>query len=102
MKSQHELDELWVSHNTAWRDPLQIISQWEDAATIDPRLLECTVHGAWWDVLASSGMTLLVTREYEDLVMGIGASNGIPQISYMALPHQSGLAVDLARGLGHI
>ncbi len=67
--SRRELDGLWTGHNAEWRDPAQIASQWTEAGDIDPKLLDFKVRGAWWDVLETRRMTLLVTREYEHLVM---------------------------------
>jgi uncharacterized protein (TIGR03032 family) len=39
-----------------------------------------------------------VTREYEHLVMGLGTRDGRPQVTYMRMPHPSGIAVDRDRG----
>ena len=49
------------------------LSHWSEAGDVDPRLLEYEVQGEWWDVLAECGITLLVTREYEHLVMAMQA-----------------------------
>ena len=95
-------DALWARHGAEWRHPVQIASQWREAATIDRRLLRYEVHGAWWETLAARGITLLVTREYEHLVMALGASKEGPALSYMPLPHPSGLAVDRARGTVYV
>jgi uncharacterized protein (TIGR03032 family) len=61
-------------------------------------LLALRVRGAWWDVLEELQVTLFVTREYEHLVMALGADHGSAEISYLALPHPSGLAVDRLSG----
>ncbi len=50
--------------------------------------------GAWWDTLAALGITLLVTREYEHLVMALSAGRDGPHASFFPLPHPSGIAVD--------
>jgi uncharacterized protein (TIGR03032 family) len=47
-------------------------------------------------------VTLLVTREYEHLLMAMRVADGRPAISYLRLPHPSGLAVDRARGVVHV
>lgn len=93
-----ELDALWARHHAEWRDPSQITSQWREAATTDPALLRCTVQGAWWETLADSGITLLVTREYEHLLMAMYAGQSKPISTYMPIPHPSGLAVERERG----
>jgi uncharacterized protein (TIGR03032 family) len=89
-----ELDLMWARHSAEWRDSAQIASQWEDAAAIDPRLLDYTVEGDWWGALASTHSTLLVTREYEHLVMAICVTERGPLLSYFKLPHPSGLCAD--------
>ena len=97
-----EQDALWSRHNSEWREPAQIASQWQEAAEIDPRLLHYVVQGAWWETLEKSGVTLLVTREYEHLVMAMRVAPEGPVISYMRMPHPSGLAVDQARSTVYI
>lgn len=85
-----------------WRDPAQVVSQWRDARRVDRRLLEWTAGGAWWDVLAARRLALLVTREYEHLLLAIRSDGEGPRLSYMVLPHPSGLAVDRAGGVVHV
>src|SRR5262245_45170672 len=91
-------DDLWAHHHAEYRDPHQIASQWRDASEVDPALLEYTTRGAWWDTLDATGLTLLVTREYEHLVMALSVRKGRPHVSYLHLPHPNGLAVDAERG----
>ena len=93
-----ELDQLWHHHHAQWRDPLQVTSLWSDAAPLDRTLLRYSVSGRWWELLEEAQITLLVTREYEHLVMAMGAREGKPYLSYMRLPHPSGIAVDLNQG----
>jgi uncharacterized protein (TIGR03032 family) len=100
--SSAELDALWSRHHAEWRDPAQIASQWQEATETDPQLLRYMVRGAWWGTLEKSGVTLLVTREYEHLVMAMRATDNEPVISYMCIPHPSGLVVDRMRGVVHI
>lgn len=97
-----ELDALWARHHAEWRDPAQICSQWQEASETDPKLLQHRVKGDWWNLLESCGITLLVTREYEHLVIAINANAGKPAVTYQRLPHPSGLAIDRDRGIVHI
>ena len=60
--------------DAAWRDPAAAAAQWADAGAIDERLLRHAVHGAFWEALAAARVTLLVTREYEHLVMALTAA----------------------------
>lgn len=94
-----DLSDLHQSENARLRDPAQIVSHWSKAGDVDPRLLEYEVQGEWWDVLAECGITLLVTREYENIVMAMQATD---RISYLSLPHPSGLVVDRRRMVVHI
>lgn len=96
------LDALWQQHHAQWRDPQQVISMWESAPASDPELLAYRTRGQWWDVLAQAGITLLVSREYEHLALALAVENGRPAISYLRIPHPSGIAYDAARGIVHI
>lgn len=89
----------WRTHDELWRQPVQIVSQWRDACAVDTELLAYRVKGPWWDLLAQLGITVLVTREYEHLVMGLSTVEGRPHVSYLPMPHPSGLAVDLGAGV---
>jgi uncharacterized protein (TIGR03032 family) len=88
----------WAQHSREWRSPHQIATQWRTADEIDPALLEHRVRGPWWDLLDELGMTLIVTREYEHLVMAFSVQAGRRQISWLHLPHPNGLAVDPRQG----
>ena len=94
-----ELADLDRLQNEQLRDPAQIVAHWSLAGNVDPRLLEYDVQGEWWDMLAACGITLLVTREYEHLVMAIQASG---RLSYFSVPHPSGLVVDRDRMIVHV
>ncbi|MEM8805935.1 MAG: DUF4915 domain-containing protein [Cyanobacteria bacterium P01_G01_bin.38] len=100
--SSEDLDALWAHHHAEWRSPAQIASQWQEAADTDPELLRYRVEGAWWEALAACDITLLVTREYEHLVMAMQVAEGRPRLSYFRLPHPSGLAIDHCQGVIHI
>jgi uncharacterized protein (TIGR03032 family) len=89
--------DAWSAHSAQWRDPAQVVSQWEDAGTIDPAVLRHSVRGRFWDVLERTGATLLVTREYEHLVMALTTRGSKPVLSYLRLQHPSGIAVDRVR-----
>jgi uncharacterized protein (TIGR03032 family) len=95
-------DELHAGLDRAWRAPAAAASHWADAAVADPRLFRHRVRGAFWEVLAANKLTLLVTREYEHLLLALRATRRGPEISYLPLPHPSGLAVDRERGVVHV
>ena len=86
----------------AWRHPAQVVGCWDGAGPPDPALLRYRTTGAWWDTLESAGITLLVTREYEHLVIALSVVRGKPLVSYLPLPHPSGIAVDRRRNVVHV
>lgn len=87
----------WRRHAAEWRAPAQITSQWREAPSLDPQLLETRVSHGWWPLIQELGITLLATREYEHLIMAMSAPAGRPRVSFAALPHPSGLVADRAR-----
>jgi uncharacterized protein (TIGR03032 family) len=89
-------------HATRWRRPAQIISHWEWAEPVDPSIVHARVAGEWWETVDSLGITLLVTRETEHLVLGLTVTDGEPDVTYVPIPHPSGLAVDRTRCQTHI
>lgn len=95
-------EELWARHDQGWRDPAQVISQWEGAHRLDRRLLHYTVKGDWWDLLHQLGTCLLISREYEHLMISLGATAHTPEISSMCIPHPSGIAVNRKKNLIYI
>jgi uncharacterized protein (TIGR03032 family) len=97
-----ELDDLWSRHTAEWRDPAQIASRWREASDVDPRLLRFRTTGRWWPTLFQHGITLLVTREYEHLVLAMRATEEGPSITYLPMPHPSGLVVDRKRRVVHV
>jgi len=89
---------LWTRHDREFRDPAEVAAQWEGAGRVNPALLKARVTGRWWETLSRLGVTLLVTREYEHLVMALGAGREGPRASFMRLPHPSGIAADRKTG----
>jgi uncharacterized protein (TIGR03032 family) len=71
----------------------------EGATVADRSILSQRIVGEWWPTLERLGITLLVTREYEHLVLAFspGVSGDRHRSSYMRLPHPSGLVVDRLR-----
>jgi uncharacterized protein (TIGR03032 family) len=82
-------------HERAWRDPLAVIAQWSDLGAADPELLAVRARGGWWDALAAAKVTLIASREYEHLLLAIAPEGR--RISYLRLPHPSGIAYDAPR-----
>jgi uncharacterized protein (TIGR03032 family) len=101
-KASVDADDLWARHNAQWRNAAQVASQWEAAGQTDPRLLQYTVTGRWWEAVAQAGVTVLVAREYEHLVMALKVGDDGPRLTYFNMPHPSGLAVDSTRVGVHV
>lgn len=81
-------------HAAVLRDPEQIVAHWEPAGEVSTADLRAQVRGDWWGTLERLDITVLVTREYEHLVVAMSAQGGTARTSFMALPHPSGIAVD--------
>ncbi|HEY9676773.1 MAG TPA: DUF4915 domain-containing protein [Drouetiella sp.] len=96
------MEELWARHSEAWRGNDQILSHWQDAASIDPILLKSQVTGDFWGVLKRLDITLLVGREYEHLLLALSHDDAKPHATFMPMPHPSGITVDRERGVVHI
>ncbi len=88
--ANNDLAAMWARHSAEWRDSAQICSQWREAERVDTRLLESKASRGWRETLRELGITLLVTREYEHLVMALTSE----RTSYFPVPHPSGLVVD--------
>jgi uncharacterized protein (TIGR03032 family) len=89
-------------HDREWRDPALAAHAWPQEERTDRELLRMRVRGAFWETLAESGITLLVTREYEHLLVGLCVADGTPRVTYWPMPHPSGLTVDRKRGVVHV
>lgn len=85
-----------------WRDPGEVIGGWVGATPVAGPLLRHRVRGDFWGALEESGQTLLVSREYEHLLLALSVEEGRPRVTYMPLPHPSGIAFDPARGVVHV
>jgi len=92
----------WKRHTADWRDPLQITSQWREAHAINPQLLAFGVRGKWWEILESLRITLLVSREYEHLIVALNHDGDKATVTFQPIPHPSGLAVDREKGVVYL
>jgi len=96
-------EALRAAHDLEYRDPADVIAYPGDLADIDPRLLVHEISGDWWEILGERGVTLLVSREYEHLLISLSVDEaGAAVIGMMKMPHPSGIAMDLRRGVVHV
>jgi uncharacterized protein (TIGR03032 family) len=95
--ARKSLADQWEWHSSLWRTPLQVINSWPDASLVAAELLESVETGEWWALLERLDITLLVTREYEHLLLALAVVDGRPHVSYLPIPHPSGVVVDWER-----
>ena len=97
-----ERDAVWARHDAGWRNTAQVASYWEEASSVEPALTRFRVRGKFWETLDRLKATLLVTREYEHLVVALTVTGGAPSATYMRIPHPSGLVYDRDRRVVHL
>ena len=74
----------WGQHDAQWRDPAQVVALWSGG---ERPSLRTRVRGDFWEAIR--GACVLVTREYEHVVVGLSGGRH----THMAFPHPSGIAV---------
>jgi uncharacterized protein (TIGR03032 family) len=88
--------QLWQRQGRALRDPQEIISCSAASAGLQSDSLRYAVDESFVSLLARLGVTLFVTREYENLVVALHARDGELTQTYLPLAHPSGLVADRA------
>lgn len=89
---------LFNAQEKALRDPLEIVSFPFADAGIAPGSLKYSAGTKFSGLLGELKITLLVTREYEHLLMALRSESGRIRQSFFPLPHPSGLCVDKKKG----
>lgn len=88
----------WEELDREFRDPAEAIAAWHDPGGVRPEVLEFETYGAWWDILRELRIVVIVTREYEHLLIALRCNEHTgPDVSLMRVPHPSGVAVDVAQ-----
>ncbi|HEU5372046.1 MAG TPA: DUF4915 domain-containing protein [Gaiellaceae bacterium] len=95
-------DERRAAHDAAWRAPEQVVAHWADAGSVDASLVEDRARGRFWELVDELEVSLLVSREYEHLLVCLSTRKHEPVRTFMPLPHPSGIAFDGARGVVHV
>jgi uncharacterized protein (TIGR03032 family) len=93
--------DLWERHDRLWRDPADVVG-FVGAAAVEPDLLAWHETGDWWGWLQECAVTLLVSREYEHLLLALAAPDGAPDVTFLPMPHPCGIAVDHTRAVVHV
>ncbi len=84
----------WAEDDAAWRDPDEVVAGCMRVDPVGRRSLETRVSGDWWGVLERLEACVVVSREYEHLLLALTVAPDGPRQSFMSLPHPSGLAFD--------
>ena len=81
-------------YSAVLREPGEITAHCSSFGDVDPKILNYESSAGFWEVLEELGITVLVSREYEHLLIALRVQHGKPAISYMVVPHPSGIVVD--------
>jgi uncharacterized protein (TIGR03032 family) len=84
----------WAEDDAAWRDPEEVLAGLRRARALERGLLDGRVSGDWWAVLERLDACLVVSREYEHLLLALTVTPEGPRESFMSIPHPSGMAFD--------
>ena len=88
------VESRWIEDNAAWREPDEVGAGRRRADPVGRGLLEVRVRGGWWETLERLDACVVVSREYEHLLLALAVAPEGPQQSFMSLPHPSGLTFD--------
>ncbi len=91
------LQAKWDRCERLFRDPAEVAGHLSGFGQAEADLLRGRTQGPFWDILKELDVSLLVTREYEHLVLALSPI-GPAATTYFRLPHPSGVAVDSGRG----
>ena len=88
-------EKLWIQQNSALRHPSEVFGSPFDIAGITKDTLKFKASPSFIALLRDLNITLFATREYENLLIALDATNTDKLVqSFFHLPHPSGIAVD--------
>ncbi len=87
------LDKIIEKQAKTIRDPLEVISFKPEQGGLDARSLEYRIEGRFKDVLKEHKITLLVSREYENLMLALSVRGNQLYQSFLPMPHPTGIAI---------
>jgi uncharacterized protein (TIGR03032 family) len=91
-------DELWQKHGRALRLPQEIFGTKLENAGIVKESLEYRADKKFTALLGKLHLTLIVSREYENLLLALTPRKGKIDQTFFHLPHPSGVAIDKKSG----
>lgn len=92
-------EQLWEKQNQALRHPAEIFGVSYETAGITPDSLKFRASASFSKLLHKMGLTLIVSREYENLLIALNSPDGKKtKQTFFHLPHPSGMAADHKKG----
>jgi uncharacterized protein (TIGR03032 family) len=93
---------LWQKQGDCLRDPLDIVSASFEDCGITEVSLKYKAEKELISILEKLGVTLLISREYENFVVALKVVNKKIYQTVMPFPHPSGIAVDKEKNLIYV
>jgi uncharacterized protein (TIGR03032 family) len=84
-------EKLWQHHANILRDPMGLFGENFEQSGINPTLFKFKCQGMFLKILEELKISLIVSREYENLLCSIKVVNGKVISTYFHLPHPSGI-----------
>jgi uncharacterized protein (TIGR03032 family) len=95
-------ESLLKKQHAALRDPAEVVTGNPDQLGISAASLQFTATKSFVDLLEKLKITLLLTREYEHLLLAWRADGGKLKQTFFPLPHPAGIAVDRKKNLVYV
>jgi len=84
----------WLKQEKVMRNSVEIVSSSPENSGIIKETLSFKSNDGFTEILSKLKITLIVTREYENMIIALKANNNKIAQSYFPLPHPSGIAID--------
>lgn len=84
----------WQKQSEALRNPAEVVGASYSTTHLQGQALKFKLNGDFANILKKHKLTLLVTREYEHLLVALTYRKGKVVQSHLPLAHPSGIAVD--------
>lgn len=91
--SKEKNEAIWEIQNEAFRDPVEVTGGKLNDSGLVAISLKYKVSKDFIDLIDKEEITLLVSREYEHLVIGLSVKDYRLRQTFINLPHPSGIAV---------
>lgn len=94
--------KLWEAQKKALRDPREVWTFSEKSGGVHQQTLKYHADKNFVELLASLGITLFISREYENLLISIHSDGARLHQTYIPLAHPSGIACDRENRLMYV